>query len=81
MACSSGCPTKTHSTYGECMREKTPRTVGLDGQDRSAQKKLDSTLDAYRDARRQGIQPAGTDAASVRRAVELSDRTGQAWQA
>jgi hypothetical protein len=49
--------------------------------DLTRQKKWDSDLDAYRDARRQGIQPAGTDRASVDRALAISNQTGTAYQA
>jgi hypothetical protein len=43
------------------MRAKGVRGVGVDiskGFDADTQKKWDRDLDAYRDARRQGIQPA-----------------------
>jgi hypothetical protein len=44
-------------------------------------KKWDGELQAYRDARAQGIQPAGTSMAKVRQAIEISDKTGVAYQA
>jgi hypothetical protein len=84
MACSSACLTKDHPTLGACMRAKGVRGVGVDiskGFDADTQKKWDRDLDAYRDARRQGIQPAGTSREAVDRAVRLSDAAGTAWQA
>lgn len=44
-------------------------------------KKWDKELQAYRDARAQGIQPAGTSLKQVREAVEISNKTGKAYQA
>lgn len=44
-------------------------------------KKWDKELQAYRDARAQGIQPAGTSMKQVRDAVEISNKTGKAYQA
>lgn len=44
-------------------------------------KKWDKELQAYRDARAQGIQPAGTSIKQVREAVEISNKTGKAYQA
>lgn len=80
MACSTGCRTKDHASFAACMRSKRPATAGLGSQDRTAQQKWDRDLDAYRDARRQGIQPAATSRASVDRAVAISDATGTAYQ-
>ncbi len=44
-------------------------------------KKTHSELTAYANARREGIQPEGTDAASVERAVRASDHYGVAFNA
>jgi len=44
-------------------------------------RKWDGELQAYRDARRQGIQPAGTSARSVEDAVRASDNLGSAYNA
>jgi len=44
-------------------------------------KKWHGELDAYRAARAQGIQPAGTTMAHVRAAVEASDVMGRAFDA
>lgn len=78
--CSSACQTKDHQTFGECMRAKSlqlkPNLMGT-----MATKAHDAELQAYRDARAQGIQPAGTTMAKVREAVELSDMSGKAFNA
>ena len=78
--CSSSCVTKDHKTFGECMRSKNlqlkPNLMNT-----QATKAWDSELQAYRDARSQGIQPGGTSMAKVREAVEISERTGKAYNA
>lgn len=45
------------------------------------QKKWDAELKAYKDARAQGIQPAGTSMSKVREAVDKSDKAGKAFDA
>ena len=44
-------------------------------------KKWNKELDAYADARSQGIQPAGTRLGQIERAVEASDKLGRAYDA
>ena len=44
-------------------------------------KKWDKELQAYRDARAQGIQPAGTSMKKVQEAVRISNETGKAFGA
>jgi len=41
--------------------------------------KWDAELKAYRSAREQGIQPAGTSMKQVQKAVEISNKTGHAY--
>jgi hypothetical protein len=44
-------------------------------------KKWDGELKAYRDARAQGIQPASTKMKDIQTAVEISNKSGQAFSA
>ena len=44
-------------------------------------KKWDGELQAYRDARAQGVQPASTKMKDIRAAMEISEKTGRAYQA
>lgn len=84
MACSTGCPTQDCPSYAACMRNKGARVAycnSAGGQDYTAQKKWDKELDSYSEARKQGIQPASTRADAIERAVAISDKTGQAYQA
>lgn len=78
MACSSSCRTQDHATWGECVRDKGLRIgyCGQGGGDATKQKKLDADLQAYRDARRQGIQPKTTRIEDTRAAVEISNKVG-----
>lgn len=83
-ACSSSCPTQDHATYGECLRSKNIKTAYMQdwkGRDATAQKKADKALDKYEQARRNGIQPKSTRPADVERAVQISEKTGKAFQA
>lgn len=42
-------------------------------------KKWDKELALYRTARAQGIQPDGTTTAKIRKAIDISNKTGQAY--
>lgn len=44
-------------------------------------KKWDRELNMYKEARRQGIQPAGTTEKAVRAALDASDKVGKAYNA
>lgn len=77
--CSSACQTKDHRTFGECMRAKS-LNLNPNLSNTGASKAWDAELSAYRDARAQGIQPAGTTMAKVQEAVEISNATGVAFK-
>jgi hypothetical protein len=77
--CSSACSTKEHRTFGECMRAKDLQ-LNPNLSNTGATKAWDGELQAYRDARSQGIQPSGTTMAKIREAEEISQRTGQAFK-
>lgn len=78
--CSSSCVTKDHSTFGECMRSKNLQ-LNPNLADTGAVKAWDGELHAYREARRQGIQPAGTKMHQIKQATELSQQMGTAFDA
>lgn len=61
-------------------------TLQLDPGDASAAKAMpkrrwNAELDAYAEARRQGIQPAGTRMGQIKAALEASDKIGKAYDA
>lgn len=80
--CRAGCKTQDHASWGDCLRDAGVRTYlaspskGLDG---TRQKKWDAELQAYRDARKQGIQPDSTNMPDIDRAVKASDAAGAAY--
>lgn len=66
------------------MRSKGLRVAyanSASGLDLSKQKRWDSELAAYKSAREQGIQPSSTSRAAVERALDISNKTGTAYQA
>lgn len=79
MACSSTCKTQDHETYGECLRAKGIQIGDL--MNSGIQKAGAKNLENYRNARKHGIQPRSTNKKDVDRAVQISDKTGQAYQA
>jgi hypothetical protein len=83
MACSSGCKTRDHASYAQCLQDKgagktylASPSKGLDG---TAQKRWDGELAAYRAARKEGIQPDGTRMHQITEARKLSDAAGAAY--
>ena len=82
--CTSACTTRDHETWGQCVRSQGQMVAycnSAGGNDATLQKNFDKSLDRYRAARAEGIQPAGTDPNSVDRAVRLSDAAGKPWSA
>lgn len=80
--CRSGCPTQSHASYAECLRDSGIRvayTNSANGYDLTKQKRWDQELSDYREARRQGIQPDGTTRRAIDKAVRISDETGTAY--
>ena len=43
-------------------------------------RKWDKELALYRSAREQGIQPEGTSTAKIRKAIDISNKTGKAFK-
>jgi hypothetical protein len=80
--CRTGCKTKDHRSYAECLRDAGTRVAYCDsvnGSDATTQKHWDRELDAYRSVRREGIQPEGTTMAKIEHAVRESDKAGAAY--
>ena len=74
--CRSGCATRDHTSWGQCAR-----AAALAVMDGARHKSWDGELQAYRDARDQGIRPAGTTMPKIRKALDLSDQRGAAYDA
>lgn len=82
MACSTGCATQDHKSYGECMRSKR-QMVGFArsayGADKTKDKLHERELTLYRELRSQGIQPDGTGMAKLKFAERMSAENGMAY--
>ena len=82
MACSTGCPTQNHGSYGECMRSKR-QMVGFArsayGADKTKDNLHERELTLYRELRAQGIQPDGTGMAKLKFAERMSAENGMAY--
>lgn len=77
--CRSGCKTQDHESWGECARASN---IGITNEVvAGAIKNTDKELNAYRDARKLGIQPASTKMADIQKAVRVSDTIGRAAKA
>lgn len=74
VACSSTCPTRDHKTYGECLRAKGIQlSPAVNGEYGSRQKQWDKDLDHYDSARRQGVEPDGTQRWQVDKAMKEAE--------
>lgn len=67
--------------FGCKVRTLELSTGDANGSRTMSQKKWDSELNAYADARSQGIQPAGTTMKAVAAAKDASDKLGSAFNA
>lgn len=82
--CRSGCKTQDHSSYAECLKAANLNIgycrshIGIDS---TVEKKWQKELDAYSNARRQGIQPESTKLKDINAAVDYSNKTGTAYNA
>lgn len=82
MTCRSGCATKNHGSYAECLqasRVTIAATVTSSLQPMWSATKSD--LAAYQSARRNGILPAGTSMQKVRDAEQASKLLGRPYNA
>jgi hypothetical protein len=79
--CRTGCPTKDHSSWGECARAANLKVAycGIGGGDATEQKQWDSELGLYRAARAQGVQPDGTKRRQIEAALKASEAAGAAY--
>ena len=77
MACRTGCRTQDHPSYGACLRDAGVRVTFM----ATPNNAWDKELALYANARRQGIQPGSTQTHKIQAALDLSDRTGVAFNA
>lgn len=75
--CTTGCRTRDHSSYAECLRSKNVAPAGINESASVAHGKLwETEIREYRSARAQGIQPKSTQLKDIRGAVSRSNHFG-----
>ena len=77
---------KTHPEYVEGCFGCKASTLDLNPGEANSRmtmsaKKWDKELALYRDARKQGIQPASTKTKDIRKAIDISNKSGAAFSA
>lgn len=78
-----------HPTFGACLRAKNIAVgycrshIGKNPaiHDKTANKRHERELDEYRQARKQGVRPGGTNFNATRFALDMSDLRGKAFNA
>lgn len=84
MACTTGCASRDHASYGDCLRAKSVKvayTNSAAGKDATRQKKWDREVDRSRDLMAQGILPRNTFGPALDEAERESDTTGKPFRA
>lgn len=77
--CRSGCRTRDHATYAQCLRAAN---TGVNLQVPAYRKsQWDSDVEYYRSAREEGLQPDSTRREDVDVAKAFADQTGVAYDA
>lgn len=79
MACSSGCPTQDHATYGECLRSKSLQVADVTAH--AFHQKRNHEINEYIDARREGMQPKTFFKRDVDAARAITKATGVPYRA
>jgi hypothetical protein len=75
-ACTSVCPTQDHASWGACVRAKGLQvSPAVNEQYGTRQRALDSDLNHYESAVRQGLSPTGTSRHKVDAAIKEADAT------
>lgn len=77
--CRTGCPTQDHPSWGACARAARLQVAPI--ANIAGAKQWDAEIGAYKAARRQGVQPSGTTMKQISDAMEISQRTGKAFNA
>lgn len=82
MNCRSGCKTKNHGSYAECLQAaRVTVTAIVNSPLQGMYEKTKSDLAAYEAARRNGIQPGGTTKEKVLQAERVSRELGRPYNA
>lgn len=75
MACSSGCPTQDHESFGACMRAKRLQIdqYSLVGNNQPLEKRKEHTLARFRECVRAGVTPPSPLKSDVERAEAVAN--------
>ena len=79
MACSAGCPTGNHLSYGSCLRAKHLEVANPEATKHN--KAQNGQLNEYVRAREAGLQPKTVFKNDVDTAWKLSDKLGSPFRA
>ena len=79
MACSTGCPTQNHESYGACLRAKRLQIESEEAHAFLVHQRQGQ--DEYRKAREAGLQPQSNSLEDVRDAYVMSDALGKPFRA
>jgi hypothetical protein len=78
--CRSGCREQNHDSYAECLQSANVRTAATINSNMSiAWDTTKKELAAYKTARANGIQPAGTSMQKIREAERASQALGRPY--
>lgn len=82
MNCRSGCKTKNHTSYAQCLQAaRVTVTATINSPLQGVWDKTKTDLAAYEAARRNGIQPGGTSKEKVLQAERASRALGRPYNA
>lgn len=79
MACSSGCPTQNHESWGACVRAKSIQLEDVTAHAVNQRDRRD--VREYVEARNEGMQPEGIGKKHVTFARKVTDMTGTPYRA
>lgn len=77
--CSAGCRSRSHNSYGECLRDKALQVANPEA--REWNQHVNETQGAYVDARKAGLQPEGSSARQIGEAWAITEATGKPFRA
>ena len=80
MSCRTGCRTKDHRSYAECLSSANLRVAGtINSPNQWMFDQTKKDLSEYEKARAQGIQPGGTSVKKVQEARAATDMLGRPY--
>lgn len=82
MACRTGCPTQDHGSWAECAKASNISvTATINSPQQGMFEQTKKELSAYKELRKDGIQPEGTTMDKIVAARAATERLGRAYNA